>query len=85
MARRKIPALTPDAKIEVLQAGLRGDRTVADVCREYEVSESDFYRWRDQLLSGARFALVEEPGRAAVRTTRTTTPRPPPQEWRGPG
>ncbi|GEM_PF-3449191 len=58
--KRKRPALTADQKIEVLQAGLRGDRTVRDVCREYEVDEADFYRWRDQLLDGGRNALIEE-------------------------
>lgn len=67
MRRRKVPTLTPDQKIEVLQAGLRGDRTVPDVCREYEVSETDFYRWRDQLLAGGRNALVEESDRAGKR------------------
>ena len=59
-ANRKHSALTADQKIEVLQAGLRGDRTVRHVCREYEVSETDFYQWRDQLLSGGRNALIEE-------------------------
>jgi transposase-like protein len=63
-ARR--PALPADRKIEILEAGLRGDRTVADVCREYEVSEDDFYDWRDRLLSGGRDALVER-GRAGSR------------------
>lgn len=64
--KAKRPALPADRKIEILEAGLRGDRTVADVCREYEVSEDDFLMWRDQLLTGGRDALVEN-GRAGAR------------------
>ena len=33
-------------------AGLRGDRTVKEVCREHEISETLYYGWRDQLLEG---------------------------------
>ena len=41
---------TPDEKAEIVLAGLRGDRSVRDVCREHEVSEAQFYQWRDRLL-----------------------------------
>ena len=29
-------------------AGLRGDRSVRDVCREHEIAETLFYQWRDR-------------------------------------
>ena len=38
-------------------AGLRGDRTVAEVCREHEISESLFYvRGASKLLEGGASA-----------------------------
>ena len=33
-------------------AGLRGDRSVAEVCREHQISENLFYTWREKLLDG---------------------------------
>ena len=48
---------TPDEKAEIVLAGLRGDRSVRDVCREHEISETLFYQWRDRLLEGGRAAL----------------------------
>ena len=39
-------------------AGLRGDRSVREVCREHEVSEALYYQWRDRLLEGGRAALA---------------------------
>ncbi len=38
--KRKYRQFTPEQKTEVVLAGLRGDRSVRDVCREYEISET---------------------------------------------
>lgn len=46
-------------------AGVCGDRSVRDVCREYEISEPLFYQWRDRLL---------EVGKAALATRRDKKP-----------
>ena len=48
---------TPGQKAEIVLAGLRGDRSVRDVCREHEVSETLYYGWRDKLLEGGTEAL----------------------------
>lgn len=48
---------TLDEKAEIVLAGLRGDRSVRDVCREYEIAETLFYQWRDRLLEGGKAAL----------------------------
>ena len=36
-------------KLEIVLAGLRGDRSVAEVCREHQISENLFYTWREKL------------------------------------
>jgi len=48
---------TPDEKAEIVLAGLRGDRSVRDVCREHDITEASFYQWRDRLLEGGKAAL----------------------------
>ena len=49
---------TPDQKTEIVLAGLRGDRTVRDVCREHQIAETLYYQWRDKLLEGGKLALA---------------------------
>src|SRR6266498_3292667 len=56
--QRKYRSWTAQQKIEIVLAGLRGDRSVKDVCREHEISDTLFYSWRDKLLEGGRAALA---------------------------
>ena len=56
--KRKYPQCTPEQKAEIVLAGLRGDRSVRDVCREYEIAQTLYYSWRDRLLEGGKAALA---------------------------
>ena len=56
--QRKYRSWTAQQKIEIVLAGLRGDRTVKEVCREHEISDTLCYGWRDKLLEGGREALA---------------------------
>lgn len=65
--KRKYRQFTPQQKAEVVLAGLRGDRTVRDVCREYEIAETLYYQWRDRLLEGGKAALAAPRDKAPER------------------
>lgn len=56
--KRKYRQFTAKQKLELVVASFRGDRSITELCREHEISESLLRRWRDQLLeAGAeRFA-----------------------------
>jgi transposase len=43
-------------KAVIVLAGLRGDKSVRDVCREHGIAETLYYGWRDKLLEGGRQA-----------------------------
>ncbi len=66
--KRKYRQFTPDQKAEIVLAGLRGDRSVREVCREHEVSEALYYQWRDRLLEGGRAALAAPRDKTPERT-----------------
>jgi transposase len=68
--QRKYRSWTAQQKIEMVLAGLRGDRTVKDVCREHEISDTLFYSWRDKLLEGGREALAGKEERSGERGLR---------------
>ena len=56
--KRKYRTFTPEQKTEIVLAGLRGDRTVREICREYQIAETLYYQWRDRLLEGGKAALA---------------------------
>jgi len=68
--QRKYRSWTAQQKIEIVLAGLRGDRSVKDVCREHEISDTLFYSWRDKLLEGGREALAGKEERSGERELR---------------
>jgi transposase-like protein len=59
MKRRKIDAET---KMAAVLEGLRGESSIADICRKYQISESLYYRWRDKFLEAGSRALAARNG-----------------------
>lgn len=55
---KKYRTWTAQQKIEIVLAGLRGDRSIKEVCRDHEITETLYYSWRDKLLEGGREALA---------------------------
>lgn len=51
-----------EEKQAIVLEGLRGTRSVAEICREHQISQTLYYRWRDKFLEGARRALVNGSG-----------------------
>jgi len=43
-------------KVKVVLDGLSG-RPVSEICREYQVGQNQYYRWRDQFLAQAHRAF----------------------------
>jgi transposase-like protein len=39
----------PKTKAMVIMAGIKG-RSVVEICNEYQIPQSMYYRWRDQFL-----------------------------------
>ena len=68
--QRKYRSWTAKQKIEIVLAGLRGDRSVREVCREHEISETLYYSWREKLLEGGREALAGKEERTGERELR---------------
>ena len=67
MQRRKFDAKT---KTAIILEGLKG-RPIADICNEYQISQTQYYKWRDQFLANAPLAF--EVGQASKREARLDT------------
>ncbi len=59
---RRYRKFSAQQKLELVLASWRGPKSVAELCREHDISESLLRRWRDQVLeAGAeRFAAGEQ-------------------------
>ncbi len=68
--QRKYRSWTAQQKLEIVLAGLRGDRSVREVCREHAISETLYYGWRDQLLEAGRERLAGKEERQGERELR---------------
>jgi transposase len=53
VARRQRRSHTPDFKARVALAALREDKTMAQLCREFELAPQQIMDWKRQLLEGA--------------------------------
>jgi transposase len=68
--QRQYRSWTAQQKLEIVLAGLRGDCSVRDVCREHSISETLYYGWRDQLLEAGRQRLAGTQERHGERELR---------------
>ena len=49
---------TTDEKLAIVMAGLKQIQSVAELCREHQISQAQYYKWRDQFLEGGKQALM---------------------------
>jgi transposase-like protein len=70
LAQRNYRKFTAQQKLEIVLAGLRGDRSIRDVCREHEIAETLYYSWRDKLLESGKLALAGKDERAGEKEMR---------------
>ena len=49
---------TVDEKLEIVLEGLKEKKSVAEICREHQISQTLYYRWRDKFLEGGKKGLI---------------------------
>jgi len=48
---------TLEQKLEVVLLGLKGEISVAELCRRHGVTETTYYKWRSRFLEGGKQGL----------------------------
>jgi len=70
--KRKYRKFTVQQKAELVLASFRGDRSIAEICREHDISETLLRRWRDQMVEAGmeRFEARQDRSLAAEQRRR---------------
>ena len=63
--RRKFNA---EEKIRIVLAGLRGEESVAELCRQEGIHQNLYYRWSRDFLEAGKKRLAGDTARAATST-----------------
>jgi transposase len=63
---RRYRKFTAQQKSELVLASLRGQKTIAELCREHEISETLLRRWREQFLAAGADRLSAKTERMEV-------------------
>lgn len=46
-----------EEKFAIVMEGLNGKISIAEICRNHQISQTLFYKWRDKFLEGGKKAL----------------------------
>ena len=52
---------TAQQKLEIVLDGLKTQGKVSEICGRYEISQVQYYKWRDQLLKNGTKAFENDP------------------------
>ncbi len=53
---------TVEEKSAIVLEGLKEKRPVAEICREHQINQTLYYRWRDKFLEAGKKGLVNGAG-----------------------
>lgn len=58
---------TNQQKLQIILGGMKGDLSIGELCNKYEVSQGQYYKWRDLLLGSADKVFVPDPDKEKDR------------------
>jgi len=62
MSTRKRRAFTTDFKLDTVMEGFRGEKSISKICRERDITDSLYYKWRDTFLGQAEDIFKDQRG-----------------------
>ena len=58
---------TGQQKLQIVLEGLKGRRSISELCAEHEMSQSQYYKWRDQFHKNAHQLFALNPDKKTER------------------
>lgn len=48
---------TAEQKLAIVLEGIKGEVSVAEICRRHQINQSQYYQWRDKFIEAGRRGL----------------------------
>lgn len=64
--RNTRPVFNSEQKILIVMEGMRGELTVAELCRKYGISEPTYYKWNKEFIEAGKKRLSGDETREAT-------------------
>lgn len=55
-----------EEKMAIVIEGIKGTKNISEICREHQIHQSLYYKWRDKFLEGGKKNLVNGTGNENV-------------------
>ncbi len=68
MSTRKRRAFTTNFKLDTVMEGFQGEKSISQICRERNITDSLYYKWRDTFLAQAEDIFKDQRGTNAKGT-----------------
>ena len=57
---------TSEQKVLIVMEGIRGERSIAELCRKYSISDSTYYKWNKEFIEAGKARLDGDTVREAT-------------------
>lgn len=64
--RRSRRIFTSEQKIQIVMEAMRGEMTVAELCRKHSIKDAQFYKWNKEFLEAGKKRLAGDTVREAT-------------------
>jgi len=51
-----------EEKLAIVLCGIKGEKSISEICREHQISQTQYYKWRDKFFEGVLSELNSENG-----------------------
>jgi transposase len=65
--RRTRRKFTAEEKIKIVLEGLRGEETIAAICRKYDIHTNNYFKWSKEFIEAGKRRLTGDTLREATR------------------
>ena len=64
---------TNQQKLQIILEGLKGHINIGELCNKHEISQGQYYKWRDQILNSADKIFIADNDKEKNRLKRENT------------
>jgi transposase len=65
--RRTRRKFTAEEKIKIVLEGMRGEETIAGICRKYDIHQNNYFKWSKEFIEAGKRRLSGDTLREATR------------------